>query len=67
MSECPECGHDESDVLASTARTCAVATCEEPVAGIVNHPYRSEPETALCASHVDVVDAELDGEVLAEV
>ncbi|MFB6191952.1 MAG: hypothetical protein ABEI11_01375 [Haloarculaceae archaeon] len=53
-------------MLASTARICAVETCDEPVAGVVDHPYRPEPETVLCASHIDVVDAELGGEVLVE-
>lgn len=66
MRGCPKCGYSESDMLASTARICAVETCDEPVAGVVDHPYRPEPETVLCASHIDVVDAELGGEVLVE-
>jgi hypothetical protein len=47
-----------------TARTCAINTCHEETADLVEHPLRPEPETLLCAHHAQIARDELGAEVV---
>jgi hypothetical protein len=49
---------------AGVARTCALEMCHDSAVDLIDHPYRPESETALCAHHADIVRAEVDAEVI---
>jgi hypothetical protein len=47
-----------------TRRRCAIRTCNEETADLVDHPGRPEEETALCAHHAEITRDELGAEVV---
>jgi hypothetical protein len=47
-----------------TARTCAIDTCHEDTADLVDHPHRPEQQTPLCGHHAEIARDELGAEVV---